>query len=161
MEKEVIQAVHELLDKYLETSKHRKTPERYAVLDAVFAMKGRFSIESLSEQLLKKNFRVSRATLYNTLKLFLKLRLVVRHHLPEGIKYEASYIDSGHIHLVCNVCGKVTEIISPEIKQAIDETKYGRFHKDSFMLYVNGVCSKCQSKLARLKSRKSEKSTKQ
>lgn len=71
MEKEVIQAVHELLDKYLETSKHRKTPERYAVLDAVFAMKGRFSIESLSEQLLKKNFRVSRATLYNTLKLFL------------------------------------------------------------------------------------------
>jgi Fur family ferric uptake transcriptional regulator len=161
MEKEVINAVHAILDKYLETNNHRKTPERYAVLDSVFGLNGRFSIERLSEELERKNFRVSRATLYNTLKLFLKLRLVVRHHLPEGIKYEASYTNSGHIHQVCNVCGKVTEIDSPEITQAINDTKYGRFHKDSFMLYVYGVCSKCQSKLSRHRSTKSDKSKKQ
>ena len=68
----------EILDQYLESNQHRKTPERYAILDAVFSMKGHFTLEALGAALEKKNFRVSRATLYNTIHLFLELRLAFR-----------------------------------------------------------------------------------
>lgn len=74
----------EILDQYLESNLHRKTPERYAILDAVFSMRGHFTLEELGAALERKNFRVSRATLYNTIHLFLELRLVVRHSLVDG-----------------------------------------------------------------------------
>ena len=60
----------------------------------------------LDYQLLKKNFRVSRATLYNTLHLFLELRLVVKHSLADGTKYEASYSEDNHMS--CSAVMRVT-----------------------------------------------------
>lgn len=45
--------VWEVLDNYLEMNKHRKTPERYAVLDAVYSLKGHFTLEELGAQLEK------------------------------------------------------------------------------------------------------------
>ena len=60
----------EILDQYLESNQHRKTPERYAILDAVFSMRGHFTLEELGAALERKNFRVSRATLYNTIHFF-------------------------------------------------------------------------------------------
>ena len=88
----------EILDQYLESNLHRKTPERYAILDAVFSMRGHFTLEELGAALERKNFRVSRATLYNTIHLFLELRLVVRHSLVDGTKYEASSSNENHVH---------------------------------------------------------------
>ena len=91
----------EILDQYLESNLHRKTPERYAILDAVFSMRGHFTLEELGAALERKNFRVSRATLYNTIHLFLELRLVVRHNLVDGTKYEVSSSNENHVHQVC------------------------------------------------------------
>jgi Fur family ferric uptake transcriptional regulator len=71
MKENVKAKVREILDNYLELRNHRKTPERYAILDAVYSIKGHFSLEQLSETLLANNFRVSRATLYNTIRLFI------------------------------------------------------------------------------------------
>lgn len=48
--------VREVLDNYLEMNKHRKTPERYAVLDAVYSLKGHFTLEDLGAQLEKMHF---------------------------------------------------------------------------------------------------------
>ena len=62
----------EILDQYLESNQHRKTPERYAVLDAVYSIDGHFTLEELDAELTKRNFRVSRATLYNTMHLFIE-----------------------------------------------------------------------------------------
>ena len=67
--------VREILDNYLENNKHRKTPERYAILDAVYSMDGHFTLEELGGLLESRNFRVSRATLYNTMKLFRSSRM--------------------------------------------------------------------------------------
>ena len=55
--------VRDILDEYLEANNHRKTSERYAILDAVYDMKGHFSLDELGVALEEKNFRVSRATL--------------------------------------------------------------------------------------------------
>ena len=93
MSEEILAKAHEVLDNYMESNHHRRTPERSTILDTIYSMGEHFSIEDLGRELLKKNFRVSRATLYNTLHLFLELRLVVKHSLADGTKYEASYSD--------------------------------------------------------------------
>ena len=79
--------VRSVLDNYLESNQHRKTPERYAILDAVYSMHGHFTLEELYDLLATKHFRVSKGTLYNTMHLFIELRLVVRHRLADGTKY--------------------------------------------------------------------------
>lgn len=146
--------VREVLDNYLETNQHRKTPERYAILDAVYSIGGHFTLEELGEVLEKEHFRVSRATLYNTMHLFIELRLVVRHSLVDGTKYEASFDNENHVHQVCTVCGKVTEIKAPQIAAAVNATKLQRFRRDAFALYIYGVCSACQAKITRKRNNK-------
>lgn len=151
MSEDVKETVRKILDNYLEMYKHRKTPERYAILDAVYMMKGHFSLEELGLRLEKQHFLVSRATLYNTMKLFLELRLITCHRFCDGTKYEASYNNKNHAHQICTVCGKVIEIESPDIVQAIDNIKLKRFRKDGFSLYIYGICSSCQAKITRHK----------
>ncbi|MBQ7422712.1 MAG: transcriptional repressor [Prevotella sp.] len=148
----VREKVREILTNYLELKNHRKTPERYAILNAVYGMKGHFTLEELGEALEKDNFRVSRATLYNTMKLFIELRLVIRHRFIGQTKYEACCDNENHIHQVCTICGTVTEVESRQISTAISETKLSRFRKDGFTLYIYGVCSKCQARITRQKN---------
>ena len=134
MKENVKNTVRRILDNYLETNHRRKTSERYAILDAC---------------LIERKFFVCRATLYNTLRLFIELRLIMRHHLLDGTRYEACYANSNHCHQICTVCGKVTEIHVPNIARAVENVHLKRFRKDGFSLYIYGVCSACQGKITR------------
>ncbi|PTL32683.1 transcriptional repressor [Prevotella sp. oral taxon 376] len=150
MKKSSKEKAQKILDNYLETNNHRKTPERYAILEAVYSMKGHFSLDALREKLEKKHFPVSRATLYNTIKLFIYLRLVICHRLADGTKYEAINDKENHIHQICTVCGQVTELEAPKIVHAIEDTKLRRFAQEVFSLYIYGVCCSCKQKTSRL-----------
>jgi Fur family ferric uptake transcriptional regulator len=153
MKDSVNNAVVRILDSYLEMNNHRKTPERYAILKAVYSISGHFTLNQLGEKLEKDyKFPVSRATLYNTLNLFLELRLVIRHRFQGSTKYEASYDNNSHCHQICTVCGKVTEVRSPEIDRAIEEMRLRRFRRDGYSLYIYGICSICQGKITRQKN---------
>jgi len=152
MKESVLAAVERILDNYLEMNNHRKTPERYTILKAIYGFSKHFTLEELNVKLAKDmNFPVSRATLYNTLNLFLELRLVTRHRFQGSTKYEACYDNDSHCHQICTMCGKVTEVKSPEIINAIENMRLRRFRKDGFTLYVYGVCSTCQAKMTKLK----------
>ncbi len=147
-----------ILDSYLEMNNHRKTPERYAILNAVYNIHGHFTIEELGDKLSAEyRFPVSRATLYNTLNLFLELRLVIRHRFQGATKYEACYDNNSHCHQMCTVCGKVTEVHSPEIAEAIGNMRLKRFRMDGFTLYVYGICSTCQGKITRQRNKQLSK----
>lgn len=152
MKESVKEAVERILDSYLEMNNHRKTPERYAILRAVYSTDGHFTLDELGEKLAKEyKFPVSRATLYNTLNLFMELRLVIRHRFQGTTKYESCYDNNSHCHQMCTVCGKVTEVRSPGIAEAIDALHLRRFRKDGFTLYIYGICSTCQAKITRQK----------
>ena len=143
-------AAERILDNYMAMSNHRKTPERYAILRAVYSIDGHFTLDELGEKLAEEyKFPVSRATLYNTLNLFLELRLVIRQRFQATTKYESCYAGTGHCHQICTVCGKVTEVKVPEITETIDQIHLKRFRKDGFSLYIYGICSTCQSAITR------------
>ena len=150
MEVDIRSSMRQVLDDYLQLHHLRKTQERYAVLERVCGMKRHFTIEELGEALEHDCFRVSRATLYNTLKLFCKLRLVIRHNLLGETKYEVGGNERGRCHQVCSVCGAVREIYSAEIMQAVHEAKLKRFRRDGFAIYIYGICSSCLAKRTRL-----------
>lgn len=157
MDEQLKSTVRQILTTHLEMNHHRKTPERYAILDAVYSLKGLFTMEELSKFLTDNNFRVSRATLYNTLRLLIELRLVTKHHLADGASYEASYATKNHCHQLCTVCGKVSEVRVPEVVQAMSRVRLKRFKKDTYSVYFYGICSSCQARITRKKS-KAEKS---
>jgi len=148
-------AVRQILNNYLEQNNCRKTPERFAVLETVYGFSSYFSIQELGDKLVEKNFPVSRATLYNTIKLLMKLRLVVSLRMDEGIRYKACFADNSCVQ-VCTVCGKVTDVKIPEMAGVFENIRLRRFRKENFSMHIYGVCSTCQAMLTRLKKKEEQ-----
>ncbi len=84
--------VRQIFTEYLNTNGHRKTPERYAILDTIYSIDGHFDIDTLYSLMAdQENFRVSRATLYNTIILLINARLIIKHQFGNSSQYEKSY----------------------------------------------------------------------
>ena len=88
----ILEQVKKILDKHLELKGLRKTQERYAIIKEIYSFDHHFDADELYSQMIKKKYRVSRATIYNTLDLLVSLELVSRHVFKENIaKYEKSF----------------------------------------------------------------------
>ncbi|MCK9325936.1 MAG: transcriptional repressor [Bacteroidales bacterium] len=146
--KEIQATVRQIFSNYIEKKGLRKTPERFAILDEVYARTGHFDVETLYIQMKNASYQVSRATLYNTMDLLIDCGLVVKHQFGKNIaQFEKTYRCRQHDHIICTSCGKVEEYCDPrvhEIENTVAQVLDYTITKHS--LYFYGICSDCRKK---------------
>jgi Fur family ferric uptake transcriptional regulator len=136
-----------LFSRYLREQRLPVTHQREAVAEVVFTSDEHLSVDDIEATLRSSGERLGKATVYRTLDLLVKSRLVEEHDFGEGFKrYEHRLSRQPiHQHLICQECGRVEEFESNEIPaiEARVAREFG-FRPTRHRLEIHGLCRLCQ-----------------
>ena len=125
----------------------RLTAQRRAVVEVIQEASAHLDASALLEQARQREPNIDRATVYRTIELLKKLRLIDELDLMhlEGEKhfYEVK-TKRDHVHLACFRCGRIEEFTSPIFERLKAEiaTQAG-FAIRVTRLEVGGTCRAC------------------
>jgi Fur family ferric uptake transcriptional regulator len=142
-----------LFRRYLKDHRLPVTHQREAIARVVFSSAGHLSVEEIEITLRRSGNRIGKATIYRTLDLLVRSRLVVEHDFGEGFKRYENRLsrEPVHGHLICLECGKVTEFQSWEVQGVqIRVTSNHGFKATRHKLEIYGLCRACQDAGAEL-----------
>jgi Fur family ferric uptake transcriptional regulator len=138
----------EYTHRVLESSGHRASAPRAAVVAALADTSCGASARELADRLDAGGRRVGLASVYRALELLEDLRLVQRVDVGEGaVRYEPSLPDGEHHHhIVCQSCGHVSAFEDAGLERAIERLA-GRveFEIDAHDVTLRGECPACHA----------------
>lgn len=148
--KDNLEAAKKILTAYLENKGLRKTPERFAILEEIYTRSDHFDVDELYISMKNKKYRVSRATVYNTLDVLVDCDLVTKHQFGKNLaQYEKSYGFKQHDHLICTDCHKVMEFCDPRIQSIqnmVGEMLHFKVDHHSLIFYGGCTRPNCENR---------------
>jgi Fur family ferric uptake transcriptional regulator len=124
----------------------RRTPEREEILKQIFAVHGHFDVDELYLLLKSAGGKVSKASIYRALPLFLDCGLIREVDFSDGHwHYEHIYGHSQHHHLRCLKCGEIREFQEPAMKLLEEQlAREYDYQIKGHQLEVHGYCAHCR-----------------
>jgi Fur family ferric uptake transcriptional regulator len=136
---------HPTIVESLRQEGYRLTPQRLMILTIIHDSMGHISAEEIHQQVRERYPFVNISTIYRTLNLLKKLRLISETDLGEGyVRYELLERERHH-HLVCRRCGESFafehQLLKPLQLRLLK--KYG-FAADVDHFAIFGLCQRCR-----------------
>lgn len=144
---------------FLKKEKLRETYERKVIVDMLAGYDSHFTPETLLDQIEMRGEHLSRATVYNTLNLLIRSGLVQRFQFSDGqyhYQISRSIGVSRQVHVICNICGRVSDVKTQSIQKQLSSMNFGTFIPQNITLAVYGLCNKCARRLRSAKASNSQ-----
>ncbi|MBQ9171250.1 MAG: transcriptional repressor [Bacteroidaceae bacterium] len=140
-------SLRDRLTQYMEERSMRKTPERYEILRVAGLASGIFTIDELMNLMKEQGeFQVSRATIFNTMELFVDAGIVIKHPLATAAHYEMRTDCNPKAYVICRQCNTITKVSTSTARLALVNLHVRYFGIEDKLLYMHGLCRKCQAK---------------
>ena len=119
------------------------TPQRLKIL-GMLDKYGHLNIEDLYREMLKEFPSISLATIYKNINQMMESGLIQEVKLPaQKSVYEV--VKEPHLHMVCDRCHKVEDIVLGSDKIIEEAEKVSGYKIEESFITLRGVCPECQT----------------
>jgi Fur family ferric uptake transcriptional regulator len=141
---QVTESPEEKFREYLEIRGEKLTEPRRVLVNHIFNNHKHFDADELVSDLRESGRRVSRSTVYRTLRLMVDAGLLRELRLTNRSAYEHNYGYPSHDHMHCTECGAIVEFRNDEIRKIREQVgqQFG-FRTDNHRFVITGQCSDC------------------
>jgi Fur family ferric uptake transcriptional regulator len=135
----------------------RLTAQRRAVVEIIQDADHHLDAASLLELAQQKHPAIDRATVYRTIELLKKLRLIDELDLMH-LKGEKHYYEvktrREHVHLACFRCGRIEEVSNALFERLKEQiARQADFELQVTRLEMGGLCRTCRTRQSALKEK--------
>jgi Fur family transcriptional regulator, ferric uptake regulator len=125
----------------------KRSSKREQIVNVFLRQEGHLSADDLVDLIRREDQRISRATIYRTLQWMVDAGIARKVDFGEGrFRFEHSYRQPRHFHLICKSCHRSFEFLSSDIEASVDEVATARsFTVAQSVVQIYGTCEECRT----------------
>jgi Fur family ferric uptake transcriptional regulator len=125
----------------------KRSSKREQIVNVFLRQEGHLSADDLVDLIRRDDQRISRATVYRTLQWMVDAGIARKVDFGEGrFRFEHSYRQPRHFHLICKTCHRSSEFLSSDIEALIEEVAAARsFAAAQSVVQIYGMCEECRT----------------
>ena len=123
----------------------KRSSKREQIVNVFLRQEGHLSADDLVDLIRRDDHRISRATVYRTLQWMVDAGIARKVDFGEGrFRFEHSYRQPRHFHLICKTCHHSYEFLSSDIEALVEEVATARnFSPSQSVVQIYGTCEEC------------------
>jgi Fur family ferric uptake transcriptional regulator len=131
----------------LKPSGGKRSSKREQIVNVFLRQEGHLSADDLVDLIRREDHRISRATVYRTLQWMVDAGIARKVDFGEGrFRFEHSYRQPRHFHLICKTCHRSFEFLSSDIEALVEEVAAARsFTAAQSVVQIYGTCEECRT----------------
>jgi Fur family ferric uptake transcriptional regulator len=125
----------------------KRSSKREQIVNVFLRQEGHLSADDLVDLIRREDHRISRATVYRTLQWMVDAGIARKVDFGEGrFRFEHSYRQPRHFHLICKTCHRSFEFLSSDIEALVEEVATARsFTASQSVVQIYGTCEECRT----------------